>query len=329
MQEMTMRHEMMKTTTARPTLLAAAATVAIGLALVTGVEAQAQQGQQAVTTSQPQAPQQPVQRAAQELRVAHQQLGDASGPASPQAVQRVRQALDQMSQAVGQAPQDQRGQVEQRVVQAREVLQGENVPAPRLRTAIEQVLSAVPSADQAGQRSGVTPARQGGSTGTSQAMVPQGDQQAPNQQGMAAQTDPAAARTGAPAAAQPAQSGGQAAQPAASRGAGGGLSLERASTVVGTNVVGANGRDAGEIENLLIDGNGQVRAAVVEWGGFLGIGTRRAVVPIEQLTFSGPSDRVQMDLTRPQLEALPRYETARIEEYGRMGGWAEGVRAYR
>jgi hypothetical protein len=430
-----MRNTLMTMPTARGRLLANVATMALGLALVAGAPVQAQQapqGQQGVTPSQPQAAQGPLQRAAQELRVAHQQLGDASGNASPQAVQRVRQALDQMTQALGQMPQDQRGQVEQRVNQAREALQGETVPAPRARSAIEQVLSAVP----AGQQPGATGGQQGATGGSSQVVVQQaapslqltqpapevtveqpdpvitvvvpqpeiivrqpppqvtvqmpeprvtvrqappqvrvseadpqvqvqqaqprvqvqrgqpqvrvqqaegqpqvrfeqqgqpvvrlqqGDQQAAAQQQQRADTS----QTGTSASPQPAQSGGGPAQPAAARGAAAGLTLDRASGIVGTNVLGANGRDAGEVENLLIDGNGQVRAAVVEWGGFLGIGTRRAVVPIEQLAFGGPNDRVRMDLSRAQLEALPRYEPDRIQEYGRNSGWADGVRAYR
>ncbi|MGG5889861.1 PRC-barrel domain-containing protein [Falsiroseomonas sp. HC035] len=288
-----MQDRTIKKPAARNRLFLGVATLALGLAMVSANPAAAQRAQQGVTPSQPQAAQTPLQRAAQELRVAHQQLGDASGDASPQAVQRARQALDQMTRAMADLPQDQRGPVEQRVAQARETLgDGDAVPAPRARTAIEQLLSAIATGQQGGM------ARQETQTGT--AATP-----------------------------QPAQSGGSPAQPVAARGAASGLTLERASNLVGTNVVGVNGRDAGEVENLLIDGNGQVRAAVVEWGGFLGIGARRAVVPIEQLAFGGPNDRVRMELTRAQLEALPRYETDRIQEYARLGGWADGVRAYR
>ncbi|MGK7870544.1 PRC-barrel domain-containing protein [Falsiroseomonas sp. E2-1-a20] len=136
-----------------------------------------------------------------------------------------------------------------------------------------------------------------------------------------------AARTGATAAPAPAQSGGSAQQAAVSPAAG--MPLARVQNLVGTNVIGANGRDAGEVENLLIDRNGQVRAAVVEWGGFLGLGESRAVVPIEQLRFGGSGERVRMDLTRAQLEALPRFERNRIAEYGRDQGWSDGVRLYR
>ena len=153
------------------------------------------------------------------------------------------------------------------------------------------------------------------------------------QQQRTAQADMAAA-TGAPTpGAAPVQSGGGTAaqQTGLSPGAAaaGGVPLTSVQSLVGTNLVGANGRDAGEVENLLVDRNGMVRAAVVEWGGFLGIGARRAVVPIDQIRFGAPGERARMDLTREQLEALPRYEPNRVETYGRDQGWGEGVRLYR
>nr|WP_264185618.1 PRC-barrel domain-containing protein [Roseicella aerolata] len=101
--------------------------------------------------------------------------------------------------------------------------------------------------------------------------------------------------------------------------------------MVGTNVVGADGKDAGEIQNLLIDGSGQVRAAVVEWGGFLGIGERSAAVPIDriQLGAAGSNDRARLTMTREELERLPRYDRNRVGEYGREQGWGDGIRLFR
>ena len=143
-------------------------------------------------------------------------------------------------------------------------------------------------------------------------------------------TAQAGATTGAPAVgAAPAQSGSTAQPAGLSAGAAAGMPLARVQSLLGTNVVGANGRDAGEVENLLIDRNGMVRAAVVEWGGFLGIGARRAVVPIDQIRFGAEGERARMELTREQLERLPRYEPGQIGTYAREQGWGDGVRAYR
>lgn len=51
-----------------------------------------------------------------------------------------------------------------------------------------------------------------------------------------------------------------AAQPAA------GVPLQQVTNLIGNNVVGANGHDAGEVQDFLLDRSGNVRAAVVEWG---------------------------------------------------------------
>jgi acetyl esterase/lipase len=110
---------------------------------------------------------------------------------------------------------------------------------------------------------------------------------------------------------------------------GGGPALRRAEALVGTNVIGAGDRDAGEIENLLVDRGGQVRAAVVEWGGFLGIGERRTVVPMEQIQLGAEGERARLNLTREQLEALPRYDRDRVADLGRERGWGEGLRLFR
>jgi sporulation protein YlmC with PRC-barrel domain len=127
----------------------------------------------------------------------------------------------------------------------------------------------------------------------------------------------------------PAQSSGARPQQAATSPATG-VSLQSVQNLVGKNVVGSNGRDAGEIRNLLIDNSGRVRAAVIEWGGFLGLGERQAMVPVERIRLGeGENDRAQLNMTREELEALPRYDRDRIAGYGRERGWGEGLRLYR
>ncbi|MFC7478151.1 PRC-barrel domain-containing protein [Dankookia sp. GCM10030260] len=137
--------------------------------------------------------------------------------------------------------------------------------------------------------------------------------------------------TGASTMTAPVQPGGNTQQAAAAAGVAG-LPLARVQSLVGTNVVGADGKDAGEIQNLLIDGSGQVRAAVVEWGGFLGMGERSAAVPIDRIQLgaaTGDNDRAQLKMAKGELEKLPRYDSSRAGEYGREQGWGNGIRLYR
>ena len=68
--------------------------------------------------------------------------------------------------------------------------------------------------------------------------------------------------------------------------------------------------DPGRIIDILCDRDGLVRAAVVELGGFLGIGTRRIAVDWSMLRFAtGPKQpSVVLDMTRDQLRSAPEYK---------------------
>jgi hypothetical protein len=48
--------------------------------------------------------------------------------------------------------------------------------------------------------------------------------------------------------------------------------------VLGKEVRGIAGEDMGRFVDLLVDRSGQVRAAVIDFGGFVGVGNRRIVV---------------------------------------------------
>jgi hypothetical protein len=67
---------------------------------------------------------------------------------------------------------------------------------------------------------------------------------------------------------------------------------------------------SGRIIDLLADRDGRVRAAVIEFGGFMGIGTRKIAVEWSALRFEGDSKRPQviLDMTRDQLRKAPEYK---------------------
>lgn len=83
--------------------------------------------------------------------------------------------------------------------------------------------------------------------------------------------------------------------------------LHRPESVVGKRLVGAAGENAGRIVDVLADETGKVRAAVVDYGGFLGIGIRKIAVAWSDLRF-GPSDHpnaVAVDLSSEYLARAP------------------------
>jgi hypothetical protein len=78
--------------------------------------------------------------------------------------------------------------------------------------------------------------------------------------------------------------------------------------VLGRTVKDTKGDDIGRIVNVLIDSAGLPRAAVVEAGGFLGVGSRRIAIAWRALTF--PPDKqgpATLDMTMDQIKAIPEY----------------------
>jgi hypothetical protein len=68
-----------------------------------------------------------------------------------------------------------------------------------------------------------------------------------------------------------------------------------ASELIGTRVVSANNESIGDINDVIVDRNGQVMAAVVGVGGFLGIGEKDVAVPFKSLEFANSQQAQAMD----------------------------------
>jgi hypothetical protein len=88
--------------------------------------------------------------------------------------------------------------------------------------------------------------------------------------------------------------------------AGDGFKLE---SLLGREVRNSDG-DGGRIIDLLTDAEGKLRAAVIEFGGFLGLGTRKVAVDWEAVRFvrDGARMAIVVDITRDQLRATPEYK---------------------
>ena len=81
--------------------------------------------------------------------------------------------------------------------------------------------------------------------------------------------------------------------------------------LIGKDVYGANGKKVGELNNVLIDPDGKVRAGIIEFGGFLGIGEHRVAVPWNQLNTQG--DRVTVNMTEDQIKIRPDLEQGQAD----------------
>ena len=86
--------------------------------------------------------------------------------------------------------------------------------------------------------------------------------------------------------------------------------------VEGTSVYNAAGDKLGTIDDLMIDKvSGQVRYAVMEFGGFLGMGTDRYPIPWNMLRYDTSQDGYVVPLDKAQLEGAPRYGTDAVPDY--------------
>jgi len=92
--------------------------------------------------------------------------------------------------------------------------------------------------------------------------------------------------------------------------------------VDGTSVYNPAGDKLGSIDHLVIDKrSGLVRYAVLEFGGFLGIGTDLYPLPWSLLKYDTSQDGYVVPLDKSTLERAPRYQTdvrpEYSEDYGR------------
>lgn len=86
--------------------------------------------------------------------------------------------------------------------------------------------------------------------------------------------------------------------------------------VEGTAVYNADGEKLGSIDDLVIDKrSGQVRYAVLEFGGFLGMGTDRYPLPWSMLDYDTEQDGYVVPIDKSTLDNAPRYTDGDLPSY--------------
>jgi hypothetical protein len=80
--------------------------------------------------------------------------------------------------------------------------------------------------------------------------------------------------------------------------------------ILGKDVLSAKGENMGRIVDVLFDEKGQPRAAVIDFGGFLGVGSRKIAIIWSALRFDLGEKKnvIALDLGRDQLKAAPEYK---------------------
>jgi PRC-barrel domain len=89
------------------------------------------------------------------------------------------------------------------------------------------------------------------------------------------------------------------------------IGAKEAHGVLGRDVRSPADENMGHIVDVIVDRAGVVRAAVIDFGGFLGVGTRKIVVDWNALHFghvTEKGDSITLELTKEQVNAAPEYK---------------------
>jgi hypothetical protein len=101
------------------------------------------------------------------------------------------------------------------------------------------------------------------------------------------------------------------------------LNTHEVEGILGRPVLGAADENMGRIVDVIVDHSGRVRAAVIDFGGFLGVGSRKIAVDWSALHFPPPGQpnaKISLDLTRDQVKAAPEYQEGKpIVVLGALG----------
>jgi hypothetical protein len=80
--------------------------------------------------------------------------------------------------------------------------------------------------------------------------------------------------------------------------------------ILGKKVQGPEGEDLGLIVDVIVDANGAPRAAVIDFGGFLGVGSRKIAIDWRLLRFypADPKRQILLSLGRAEIKGAPEYK---------------------
>lgn len=83
-----------------------------------------------------------------------------------------------------------------------------------------------------------------------------------------------------------------------------------ATSILGRSVHDPADAKVGQIVDVLVDDQGQPRAAVIDFGGFMGIGQRRIAVAWRALHFlpAAQQGHIRIDMTVDQIKATPEFK---------------------
>lgn len=89
------------------------------------------------------------------------------------------------------------------------------------------------------------------------------------------------------------------------------LDTQEVQGILGREVRSAADENMGRIVDVIVDVQGTIRAAIIDFGGFLGVGSRKIAVDWKVLHFVPAASkryRIMLELTRDQVKPAPEYK---------------------
>ncbi len=98
----------------------------------------------------------------------------------------------------------------------------------------------------------------------------------------------------------------------------------RGSKLIGASVYGPSDNSIGDINDVIIGADGQIKAVVVGVGGFLGVGEKNVALPFDALTVTRKADsssiqKIAVSYTKDELKNAPKfayYEASKSQTTG-------------
>ena len=85
----------------------------------------------------------------------------------------------------------------------------------------------------------------------------------------------------------------------------------RAADMIGRSVQGSDGKPLGKVKDAVVDAaSGKIQRLVIASGGFLGLGAKNVALDFDRVEVRPEGGIVAKDVTRKDVEAMPRYDVA-------------------
>ncbi len=106
------------------------------------------------------------------------------------------------------------------------------------------------------------------------------------------------------------------------------MTVLSSSTLSGEEVVNRDGENLGDIKDLMIDvKTGRVTYAVLEFGGFIGMGSKLFAVPLSAMELDTSNKRFILDQSKERLENAPGFDKDHWPDFADEG-WNASIHSY-